>query len=189
MQKRRQKHCKSQRWWLTQKKQDLKDTMGLLHTWTHRDCDSTHSTCTRFVPTKSQHRKAKWAQGPTPNQKLFVTSTCWERKNQFAPMEWPWVCQPHARAVFIPRSSWSAQRRLHVFVCLFFLNTYIMLLSFRFPWWGQSSHVTVMLFSKELNQTDVWQWAYITTRWDCLFIISTIERGICYTRSKWKLSS
>lgn len=70
----------------------LPDTAGLVHIWSHRDCDSMHKTCTNSSPAPGPQMLA-WKRGSGPKvpplaRALFVIDTCLQRENQFSPIEW-----------------------------------------------------------------------------------------------------
>ena len=67
--KRRQKDCKSQRWWILPRKQSLSDTTGLIPMWTHRDCQSMHKTWPGKVTQNLSLRRGRWHKNPTPWKK------------------------------------------------------------------------------------------------------------------------
>ena len=53
-------------------------------------------------------------------EKLFATATSWQRKNQFSPMEDPWIYQSHSRQdAGAPWSNWPRQTKLHAFLWTF----------------------------------------------------------------------
>lgn len=53
---------------------------------THRDCGSTHKTCTGSSQMGAQHWKGKVDLGPMPNQKLFAINTHGQGNNPFYSM-------------------------------------------------------------------------------------------------------
>lgn len=56
-----------------------------------------------------------WTQSPAPAKKPFAMIPA--GKGKFSVMEHPSACQPHSRAGPRSRSSWPAQKELHVFMC------------------------------------------------------------------------
>ena len=81
--------------------------------------NSVHKTQTNASQTKSpMWRKGSGYIVSPLNKKLFAVDSCWERENQFSPVEWSWVYQPHSRAGLMLRSRWPI-RMDSMFVCLF----------------------------------------------------------------------
>lgn len=60
MQKRKQKGCKSQRWWMTSRKEYVPGPTGQMYIWTHRDSGRKHKTCTSSSQTGPQQRGKSW---------------------------------------------------------------------------------------------------------------------------------
>lgn len=75
-------------------------------------------------------RRRSRHQVPPITKMLFETDTCWERRNQYPPVECGWVYQSHTTEGSMPRS----QYRLHDFIwfCLvcfaFVLVVFVLLL-------------------------------------------------------------
>lgn len=89
----RKKDGKSQRWWMTPRKQHLPNTTGLMHTWTHRDWQQAQDL-QRFKPDKISWLRREWTQNPTLNQEAMYLLGM---ENQFYSVEWHWGYQPYSR--------------------------------------------------------------------------------------------
>ena len=50
-----------------------------------------HKLCTGSDQMNPSTEKRKWDKVPALTRKLFAVDTCWERENQFSPMEGHWI--------------------------------------------------------------------------------------------------
>lgn len=72
MWKKKQKGCKSQRWWRTPRKQYPPSTTEVIHIWTHRDSDSMHKTFTDSNQTKILTLRRRYEQNSTLAKNLAI---------------------------------------------------------------------------------------------------------------------
>lgn len=115
--KRRQKSCKSWRWWIAPRKQCLLEKTGLILTWTQRDYGITPKTCTdsewwKYIPRRSRNKVSDF-----PNKLLQFRSAGKEGESDF--LQWHevgYINQTPDRS----RNGWPIQNVLHSSVCFWF---------------------------------------------------------------------
>lgn len=80
--KKRQNDCKSQRGQMTARKPYFPYRTGLMHIWTHRDCESIYIAQIKASWNPST-AKLKWTWDPTFTKKLSAADTRWLRKSHW----------------------------------------------------------------------------------------------------------
>lgn len=101
----------------------LPDTTGLIHIWTHKDCDHQYRTCTSSSQTRPAMRREGKHKVPVLTKKMFTTDPFKEKENQLPPMKWCRSYPPLWRTDLTFRSSWPTQNGQCSFVwflCLWF---------------------------------------------------------------------
>lgn len=152
LQKRRWKDRKSQTWWTMEWSHP--DTTGRMYTWTYRDCESRHKTCTGSNQTQSQHWEGRQTQGPTPNQEAICDwHLLGKGKSVFSNGVY-WVQHRYSRAGSVPRS--VRQHRMNTMVLMrafgfVFVLFYFLFFVLLFLLW-----FLFFLFSRERKKS--WSW-------------------------------
>lgn len=113
--KRKLKDCKNQRGWMTPRRHLTDAHMDSQRLWQHP---------------QDLHR-FKSGSLPGLTKKLFATDTCKQRENQFSVMKYHLVYQSYSKTGSMIRSSWSTQKKLHVWgICFAFVMGFCLFLTF-----------------------------------------------------------
>lgn len=121
MQKKWLNDCKSQRWWMTSRKQSSrynKSDTGIHPQWLW------HKNKTCIGSKRQSPWDGKWTQSPIDNQENFCNWYLLEKKNSLfssVMAQWYWACQSHSKAGPTSRNSWTTQNRLCLLYELFVL--------------------------------------------------------------------
>lgn len=152
---------KSQRWWMSPRKQCLPDPTELMHICTHRDWAKAHKTCTGPCQKGSQDWEENVDSRTNQTKKLLVIGICWQKENQFSPMDCYWAYQAYSRAYCEVRS-WPTQNELYgvfllgnVSFCfgIFGLLFSSLMLMFVFLWFKRETHRDMDIHTKKEGKT------------------------------------